>query len=142
MRKSLLFISLRSWRNHKLRIAITILSVGIAVSAFVALQGVNQSLKQSLEATVDKLAGKATLQITAGEAGIPEEVVDKVRSTPGVSAASGVLQVFCRTSEEFSDWRGMLIFGVDPESFEKLRPADGDSSMLGAAMNPLVFLRS
>jgi hypothetical protein len=61
MRRALLFISLRSWRSHKLRVAITILSVSIAVSTFVALQTVNQLLERSLEATVDKLAGKATL---------------------------------------------------------------------------------
>ena len=95
MRRALLFISLRSWRTHKLRIAITILSVSVAVSAFVALQTVNQSLEHSLEATVDKLAGKATLQITAGEGGFPEEVLDTVRSTPGVTGATGVVQIFC-----------------------------------------------
>jgi hypothetical protein len=49
MRRALLFLSLRSWRSHKLRIAITILSVCIAVS-FVALQTVNLSLEHSLEA--------------------------------------------------------------------------------------------
>src|SRR5258708_4610093 len=128
MRRALLFISLRSWRSHKLRIAITIISVCIAVSAFVALQTVNQSLEHSLEATVDKLAGKATLQITAGEAGIPEEVLDTVRSTPGVTDATGVVQIFCRTKPDFESWRELLIFGIDPEGWQKLRPSStGDS---------------
>src|SRR5215469_7546934 len=140
MKKSLLFISLRSWRSHKLRIAITILSVCIAVSAFVALQAVNQSLEHSLEATVDNLAGKATLQITAGEAGIPEEVLDTIRSTPGVTDATGVVQEFCRTSEEFRRWRELLIFGIDPESFQKLRPSAGNGSP-AAMFNLLGFLR-
>src|SRR5262249_40759385 len=136
MKKSLLFISLRSWGNHKLRIAITILSVCIAVSAFVALQAVNQSLKHSLEATVDNLAGKATLQITAGEAGIPEEALDTVRSTPGVTDATGVLQIFCRTSEDFLRWRDLLIFGIDAETFLELRPTGGTSS-IASPLTPL-----
>src|SRR5262249_61511279 len=140
MRQALLFISLRSWRNHKLRIAITILSVCVAVSAFVALQAVNQSLKHSLEATVDNLAGKATLQITAGQAGIPEAALDTVRSTPGVTDAPGVLQIFCRTSEDFLRWRDLLIFGIDAESFLKLRPSSATGS-LGAPFNPLAFLQ-
>src|SRR5215472_5456985 len=140
MKKSLLFISLRSWRSHKLRIAITILSVCIAVSAFVALQAVNQSLKHSLEATVDNLAGKATLQITAGQAKIPEEALDTVRSTPGVTDATGVVQIFCRTSEEFRRWDGLLIFGIDPESFQKLRPSGGNGSP-ASLFNRLGFLR-
>jgi putative ABC transport system permease protein len=131
---------LRSWRSHKLRIAITILSVCVAVSAFVALQSVNQSLEHSLEATVDNLAGRATLQITAGEAGIPEEVIDIVRSTDGVTDATGVAHIFCRTSEEFRSWRELLIFGIDPESFQKLRPSGGNSSP-GAPFNPLEFLQ-
>src|SRR5215472_14837654 len=140
MKKSLLFISLRSWRSHKLRIAITILSVCIAVSAFVALQAVNQSLEHSLEATVDNLAGKATLQRTAGEAGIPEEVLDTIRSTPGVTDATGVVQEFCRTSEEFRRWRELLIFGIDPESFHKLHPSARNGSP-AAMFNLLGFLR-
>jgi putative ABC transport system permease protein len=151
MRRVLLFISLRSWRSHKLRIAITILSVCIAVATFVALQTVNQSLEHSLEATVDKLAGKATLQITAGEAGFPEEVLDTVRSTPGVTDATGVIQIFCRTTEDFRDWQDLLIFGIDPESFQKLRPPATDLSppapatatdaSAPAPINPLEFLR-
>src|SRR5262249_38781270 len=140
MRQALLFISLRSWRNHKLRIAITILSVCVAVSAFVALQAVNQSLKHSLEATVDNLAGKATLQITAGQAGIPEAALDTVRSTPGVTDATGVLQIFCRTSEDFLRWRDLLIFGIDAESFLKLR-SSSTSGSLGVPFNPFGSLQ-
>src|SRR5262249_21816524 len=140
MKQTLLFLSLKSWRQHKLRISITIISVCIAVSVFFALQSVNQSLQQSLESTVDKLAGKATLQVTAGEAGIPEEVLDTVRSTAGVTNATGVVQIFCRTKPDFQRWRELLIFGIDPDGWTKLRPSGTGSSPLSAA-GLMPFLR-
>lgn len=140
MIRTLIFISFRDWRNHKLRAAITIIGVAIGVSAYFALRSVNQSLLGSLEATVDKLAGKATLQITAGDSGFSEDVIDKVRNTPGVTDAVGQILEFCKT--ELDDKANMLVLGVDPEAEQKLRAySDGESGADGKAP-PLRFLKA
>src|SRR5581483_8405477 len=97
MWRTLLFISLRDWRNHRLRALITVIGVAIGVATYFALRTVNQSLLASLTATVDKLAGKATLQITAGDSGFPETVLATVRETPGVTGVTSQLLQFCRT---------------------------------------------
>jgi|GEM_PF-300749 len=140
MTRALLFISLRDWRNHKLRVAITVIGVAIGVSAYFALRTVNQSLVRSLEAAVDKLAGKATLQITAGDAGFPEDVIETVRATGGVIDVVGQITEFCRT--ELKDKATLLVLGVDPEAEGKLRGyEDIGGGKDGKPNAPLFFLK-
>jgi putative ABC transport system permease protein len=138
MRQALIFISLKDWRNHKLRAVITLIGVAIGVSTYFAIRTVNQSLLHSLETTIDSLAGKATLQITAGESGFPEAVLETIRSTPGVTDATGVVQIFCVTALDGKP--GLLIFGVDPDEDPKLRGYNFDELTLKRG-NPLQALK-
>lgn len=140
MTRALLFISLRDWRSHKLRAAITVIGVAIGVSAYFALRTVNQSLMRSLEGTVDKLAGKATLQITAGESGLPEDLIAKVRNVEGVSEAVPQIMEFCKT--DLNDKPGLLVLGIDPEREQKLRAYDeAEDPQEGKRQASLSFLK-
>src|SRR5205085_3969199 len=138
MRRALIFISLKDWRNHKLRAIVTLVGVAIGVSTYFALRTVNQSLLGSLAATVDRLAGKATLQITAGEAGFPEDVLETVRSTPGVAEAAAQVLQFCSTG--LQDDATLLVLGIDPEGEPKLRGYDVQD-LPPSSDHPLRFLR-
>lgn len=138
MRQALIFVSLKDWRNHKLRAIITLVGVAIGVSTYFAIRTVNQSLLRSVETTIDSLAGKATLQITAGDAGFPEDVLATVRSTPGVADATGVLQMFCSTDLEGKP--NLLLFGIDTEQDLKVRDYDFDEESLKRG-NPLRSLK-
>ena len=138
MRRALIFVSFKDWRNHKLRAVITLLGVAIGVSTYFALRTVNQALLGSLEATVDRLAGKATLQITAGESGFPEEVLETVRSTAGVTDAAGQILQFCAT--DLKDKADLLVLGIDPDSEPRLRGYEL-GEMAGSSGNPLQLLR-
>ena len=42
----------------------------------------NQAVFFAFERTVDRIAGAAQLQMTAGEAGFPEEVLERVQAIP------------------------------------------------------------
>src|SRR5262245_44181854 len=140
MTRSLIFISFRDWRNHKLRAAITIVGVAIGVSAYFALRTVNQSLLKSLETTVDKIAGRATLQITAGKSGFSEEIIETVRATDGVTDAVGQILEFCHT--ELEEKPNLLVLGVDPEAEQKLRGYEVDAATAPESkpQAPLFFL--
>ncbi|HUK89029.1 MAG TPA: FtsX-like permease family protein, partial [Blastocatellia bacterium] len=150
MRLTLLFLNLKQWRHHKLRALVTVASIAIGVATYFAMRTTNDSLKRSLDQTVDRLSGKATLQVTADESGFPESILATVRSTPGVAAATGVVQFFCRT--DLKDQTGLnyqfdrdpraqlLIVGVDPDNEQKLRPLDPPAGN-GWHVNPLLFLR-
>ena len=130
-------ISLQQWWNHRLRLLLTTMGIALGVAVFFAIRTANITLLDSLRLTVEKVAGKATLQITAGETGFPEEVLDKVRATPGVKVAEPIIEVIARTG--FAEEGNLLILGVDTAGDQQLRDYQFDKSKTQVA-DQLVFL--
>jgi putative ABC transport system permease protein len=137
MFSTLAFVTLEQWRQHKLRAALTLIGIALGVSVFFAVRTANQTLLGSLKLTIEKLAGKATLQISAGEAGFPEEILDTVRSTPGVKIAEPVIEVIAHTA--FPDEGSLMIVGVDTTGDRELREYQFDESQSEIG-DPLVYL--
>lgn len=137
MLTALAFITFRQWREHKLRIGLTILGIALGVGVFFAVSTANTTLLSSLKLTVEKLAGKATLQVTAGESGFPEETLKIVRSTPGVALAEPVIEVIARTA--FPDESKLLVLGLDAGSDQELHEFQFDQTQIEIA-NPLAFV--
>src|SRR5262249_58244339 len=90
-------ITWKQWRRHGLRTLLTTLGIALGVAVFFAVRTANVTLIASLTTTIEKLAGKATLQVTGGEAGFPEGIWDVVRETPGVKVAEPVIEVIAHT---------------------------------------------
>jgi hypothetical protein len=53
---------------------LTTLGIVLGVAIFFAIQITNTTLVASLHETIEKLAGKASLQLTAGDAGFSERL--------------------------------------------------------------------
>ena len=134
---ALWLITFKQWRAHRLRVALTTLGIALGVAVFFAIRTGNATLLDSLRATVEKLAGKATLQITAGESGFSEKVLDTVRATPGVQLAEPVIETMVQTS--FADEGALLVLGVDTTGDQQLRDYQFDRTQTQIA-DPLVFL--
>jgi putative ABC transport system permease protein len=130
-------ISSRQWRTHRLRVAMTTLGIALGVAVFFAVRTANAALADSLTLTVERLAGKATLEVTAGETGFPEETLDTVRATPGVQLAEPVIEVIVHTA--FQNEGNLLILGVDTTGDQQLREYDFDKSQSQIA-DPLSYL--
>jgi len=130
-------ISLQQWWNHRLRLFLTTMGIALGVAVFFAIRSANITLLDSLRLTVEKVAGKATLQVTAGETGFPEETLETVRSTPGVKIAEPIIEVIVRTA--FAEEGKLLILGVDTAGDQQLRDYQFDGSQTQIA-DPLVFL--
>jgi len=134
---ALWLITFRQWRAHRLRVALTTLGIALGVAVFFAIRTGNATLLDSLSATVEKLAGKATLEITAGEASFSEKVLDAVRATPGVKLAEPVIESIVQTS--FANDGALLVLGVDTTGDQQLRDYQFDRAQTRIA-DPLVFL--
>jgi putative ABC transport system permease protein len=134
---ALLQISARQWRAHRLRVTLTILGISLGVGAYFAISTANLALLDSLALTVERLAGQSTLEVSAGETGFPEAVLETVRGTAGVQVAEPVIEVI--THSEFAEDGNLLILGVDIAGDQQLRQYQFDlrQSQLG---DPLVFL--
>ena len=137
MISALLHVSLRQWRTHRLRVAMTTLGIALGVGVFFAIRTANAALLESLSLTVERLAGKSTLEVSAGEAGFPEQMLDTVRATPGVQLAEPVIQVIAHTA--FQDEGNLLILGVDTTGDQQLRAYEFDRSQTQIA-DPLTYL--
>ncbi len=137
MLRALGMISLKEWRVHRLRVALTTLGIALGVAVFFAVRTANASLFNSLQETVEKMAGKATLEVTAGESGFPEHVLDTVRATPGVKVAEPIIEVIAQTL--FAGEGNLLVLGVDTTGDQALRDYEFDRSQTEVA-DPLVYL--
>lgn len=105
------WISIPEFRKHLMRNILTMLGIILGVAVFTAIRSANSSLRMSLRETIDQIAGKAMLQVTAGSAGIPETALEDVRSISGVRAAVPVIEAVVRTTDPSQG--NILILGVD-----------------------------
>ena len=87
---------LRHLQRHPLLAALNILSVALGVAVYLATQIANHSANRAFAATVDMVAGKAELQITAPAGKLPETALPMATAAAGISAAtpSATLRIF------------------------------------------------
>src|ERR1700722_4188443 len=137
MYPALWHVTSRQWKSHRLRVALTTLGIALGVAVFFAVRTANASLLDSLTLTVERLAGKSTLEVTAGESGFSEKVLETVRSTPGVQVAEPVIEVMAHTG--FEDEGNLLIMGVDATGDQSLREYQFARSQ-SEISDPLVYI--
>ena len=130
-------VTSRQWGTHRLRVAMTTLGIALGVAVFFAIRTANAALLDSLTLTVERMAGRSTLEVTAGETGFPEETLDTVRATPGVQLAEPVIEVIVHTA--FQDEGNLLILGVDTTGDQQLRQYEFDRSQT-QIVDPLTYL--
>ena len=111
MGRALAFVTVRQWVLHRLRVALTLVGIARGVAVFFAVRTANTTLVSSLATTVEKLAGRATLQVSAGEATLPQEVLTTVRQTSGVQLAEPVIEKVVQSA--LPDSSSLLVLGMD-----------------------------
>ena len=129
-------VTLRQWQQHKLRLALTIVGVALGVAVFFAVRSTTLTLVDSLNSTIEKLAGKSTLQIAAGDAGFPIEFLQVARETPGVKFAEPVTETIAETIVPAGE--KILVLGLDTGSKLELYSEMFDEGDF-VVKNPLAF---
>ncbi len=130
-------ITWKQWRQHRLRTLLTLLGIALGVAVFFAVRTANVTLLSSLTTTIEKMAGKATLQVVGNEGGFPEAVWEVVKDTPGVKVAQPVIEVLANTA--FEDESSLMIIGVDMLGDRELREYQFDEEGSDIA-DPLIAL--
>ena len=96
----MILLRLISWpyfRKHVLRTMLTIAGIVLGVAVFVGMHTANQSVLFAFSRTVDRIAGKTEIQVTAGEAGFEEDILEKVQSASSVRVAVPVIEAVVDT---------------------------------------------
>jgi putative ABC transport system permease protein len=136
-----ILLRLISWpyfRRHVLRTMLTTAGIVLGVAVFVGMHTANQSVLDAFSRTVDRIAGRTELQVTAGEPGFGEEVLEEVQSAPTVRVAVPVVEAVVDTN--ISGQGTLLILGVDMTGDRSLRDYDLESGDDAVIDDPLVFL--
>ena len=137
----MILLRLISWpyfRKHVLRSILTIAGIVLGVAVFVGMHTANQSVLFAFSRTVDRIAGKTELQVTAGETGFDEAVLETVQASPSVRLAVPVIEAVVDT--RIAGAGNSLILGVDMTGDRGLREYDLESGDDAVIDDPLVFL--
>ena len=137
----MILLRLISWpyfRRHILRTLLTVAGIVLGVAVFVGMHTANQSVLFAFSTTVDRIAGKTELQVTAGEAGFHEEVLEQVQNASTVRVAVPVIEAVVDTN--LKGQGNLLVLGVDMTGDRTLRDYDLDSGDIAVVDDPLVFL--
>lgn len=119
---------IRHLRRHPLLAALNILSVALGVAVYLATQIANHSANRAFAATVDMVAGKAELQITAPAGNLPETVLPMAASASGISAATPLVRGLVTLPDfpgEYLEILGIDIFTNAP--FRTFDPIEFDA---------------
>jgi len=102
--------------RHRLRTVLTLVGVVLGVQLFVTIRLINRATLGTFTHAIETIAGNADLQITNGEFGVPEALVEGIAAVPGVASASGLVKGTLRTEHG-----ALTIFGVDLFADQRLR---------------------
>jgi putative ABC transport system permease protein len=137
----MILLRLISWpylRKHLLRSVLTTAGIVLGVALLVGMQTANQSVLAAFNDTVERIAGKAQLQVSAGDAGFSEDVLERVQSLREVRAAAPVIETEADTG--FAGQGKLLILAVDMTGDRSLRDYDFDNAEQDVIDDPLIFL--
>jgi len=106
-------ISLRDLASRPFRVGLFVVSIALGVGLLTATLLASEAVIRDFNAQVDKIAGRAALQITfgTGESRFSEELTERVGHEPFVKRAAALV----RGTLSFADGSGELLelFGVD-----------------------------
>jgi putative ABC transport system permease protein len=137
----MILLRLISWpylRKHLLRSVLTTAGISLGVALLVGMHTANDSVQRAFSDTVDRIAGKAQLQASAGDAGFPEEILERVQAVREVRAAAPVIE-----AEVESGMKGqgkLLIVAVDLTGDRSLRDYEFEGGEEDVIDDPLIFI--
>ncbi|QSR84957.1 FtsX-like permease family protein [Methylacidimicrobium sp. B4] len=97
--------------RHPAMSAVTVLSVALGVALFVGVLVLNRSALAAFRASVDATAGKANLEVSGDGVPMDEELLRTVRSTPGIAAATPLVEQVCLVADHSGEY--LQLEGID-----------------------------
>jgi putative ABC transport system permease protein len=137
----MILLRLLSWpyvRKHLVRSLLTVAGIVLGVAVFVGMHTANESVLEGFRRTVDRIAGAAQLQVSAGETGFDEDVLERVQAAAGVRVAVPVIEATADTG--LAGQGSLLVLGVDMTGDRSLRDYDFEGADDDVIDDPLIFL--
>jgi hypothetical protein len=111
---------LRFLRGGYMWLALTVVALASGVALVAATDLVNRAVLRAFMEIIDTMAGRAALQVSAGEGALfPEDVAEKIRAVPGVEVAAPAIEATAFVADETGEL--VTIQGVDIGREEAVR---------------------
>jgi putative ABC transport system permease protein len=137
----MMLLRLLSWpylKRHLLRWGLTLAGIVLGVAVLVAMHTANRSIFNAFDKTVDQIAGSTQLQVSAGEFGFDESILESVQSVSEVGVAAPVIEATLET--KIPGQGSILILGTDMTGDRGLRDYQLQDANDAIIDDPLVFL--
>src|SRR5436190_17073532 len=89
------------------------------VAVLIAMHTANRSIFNAFDKTVDQIAGSTQLQVSVGEFGFDESILERVQAVPEVAVAVPVIEATVET--KIPGQGNVLVLGIDMTSDRGLR---------------------
>ncbi len=108
---------LRHLAQHPLLATLNVATVALGIALYLAIQIANHSANRAFAASVDVVAGKAQLEVTAPAGNLTDRLLPRVAHAPGVAAATPIVRGFVTLPQfpgEYLDLLGIDVFSNEP----------------------------
>ena len=113
MTRALYAITRRHLLASPARTALTVVGIVLGVAVAIAIQTANVDVLKSFQQSVTAVAGRATVQVSGGEMGLDERLIQIVSQHPGVVSATPVIQFTARVVDGPNQARILSIMALD-----------------------------
>lgn len=132
-------LPLRFLRASYTRLALSVIALALGVALVCAIDLVNRAVLRAFSEVIDTMAGRAALQVSAGEGGLfPESVAASIAEVPGVELAVPVVTSTAFTADESGEL--LSVHGVDVANEAVVRVYESRQQSGLELDDPLVFL--
>jgi putative ABC transport system permease protein len=120
------------------RTVLTTVGVSLGIALYIAIEIINRSTLASFKESIDAVAGKATLSISAGESGFSDQKLEIVSHVAGVKNAVPMIESRAYFAGNKDSSETLIILGVDLLKEQSVRVyKTSDQQVID---DPLVFL--
>lgn len=140
MLQLLRLVSIRHLGLSPLRTVLTVFGVAVGVATLIGIAAINRAVMGAFRSTIDTIAGKADLSISASTAGFDEAVLAEVAKLPFVTHAAGSITMVAPVKG--SPGERLYVMGVDLLDDGFFRNYEGADRDVGHMSDDLEFLNS
>ena len=132
-------LPLRFLRDNYTRLALTVVALALGVALVCAIDLVNRSVLRAFVEVIDTMAGRAALEVSAGDGGLfSEDLAQVIGHIPGVELALPVMTATAFTADQIGEL--LTIHGVDLTNDAAVQVYESQGRNALQLEDPLVFL--
>lgn len=134
----LLVPGLRRMREHPVRCLLLVAGIAFGSFLFATTTKFNQATDESLREGTESVSGSTDLVVSGSDAGFSEDVLEQVRSVPGVRSAVPLVLTRALFKNRDGKFEALMVFGVDFFVDAEVRSYGGESNRI--LRDPLEFI--